>query len=105
MKSLSSLLLPQAKIGKEWIEILQSLGLKKFDCAETVNDYKTAYKSQLVVKYSNNVLSFGFSPSCEEFAELKMKETEQLQKKALQLNHERTAGNIAITANVQRISP
>ena len=89
----------------QWIEILQSLGLKKFDCAETVNDYKTAYKSQLFVKYSNNVLSFVFSPSCKEFAELKIKETEQLQKKALQLNHERTAGNITITANVPRISP
>jgi len=74
LKVLSSLLLPQAKIGKEWIEILQSLGFKKFDSAETVNDYKTAYKSQVVVKYSNNFLSVVFSPSCEEFAELNMKE-------------------------------
>ena len=58
------------------IEILPSLGLKKFDCTETVNYYKTAYKSQLVVKYSNNFLSVVCSPSCEEFAELKMKETD-----------------------------
>ena len=76
LKVLSSLLSPQAKIGKEWIEILQSLGLKKFDCVETVNDYKTAYKSQLVAKYSYNFLSVVFSPSREEFAELNMKETD-----------------------------